>query len=235
MGIGINALNDLRASAEYILGKTTTHRYVVVDVIEWDNIVSRSKYERHLKNIDKRDPNATFSIDDAPVLKRLLSMDLPDDTLICETHDVYVDSVMTRWTNARFYILKQDGLVNAYHVAFTPKRALPSIKPMELPLYIGTDIMDSTPTLAIPAVSLWNTSIFTALRNITPRMPLDYIENIPFDEMNKNTVESMVDRAKNEYKFRRCWICNKPFALKRSDDADDILCSLRHPNVLDLI
>lgn len=235
MGIDYTALNDLRTSAEYILGKTTTHRYVVVDVFEWDNIIVRSKYERHMINASKRDSKATFSIDDIPVLKKLLNMELSDDTLICETHDVYVDSVMTRWTNARFYILKQDGLVNAYHIEFTPKRALPSIKPMELPLYIGTDIMDSTPTLAIPAVSLWNTTIFTALRNITPRTPLDYIENIPFDEMNKNTVESMIDRAKNEYKFRRCWICNKPFAVKRSDDADDILCSSRHPDLLDLI
>lgn len=230
MGIGINALNDLRTSAEYILGKTTTHRYVVVDVIEWDNIVARSKYERHLKNIGKRDPKATFSIDDTSVLKKLLNMDLSDDTLICETHDVYVDSVMTRWTNARFYILNQEGTVGAYHIEFTPKRALPSIKPIDISLYVGTDIMDSTPTLAIPAVSLWNPSIFTAFRNMSPLCGLSYIEKYIFDSMNVNTVENIIDRAKKEYKFYRCTKCNEPFAIKRTDSSsidECITCQLK--------
>lgn len=217
MGIGIDALNRLRTSAEYILGKTTTHRYVVVDVVEWENIVSRAKYERYLKNINKRDPNATFSIDDTNALSTLLKMNLEDGTLICETHDVYVDAAMTRWTNARFFILKQEGTVNAYHIEFTPKRALPSIKPINVPLYVGTDIMDSTPTLAIPAVPLWDPLIFTAFRHVDVGLPLGSIENCLFDEMNKSTVEKIVERAKNDFKFQRCSECNRPFAVKRTN------------------
>ena len=189
MGIGIDALNRLRTSAEYILGKTTTHRYVVVDVVEWENIVSRAKYERYLKNINKRDPNATFSIDDTNALSTL----------------------------PRFFILKQEGTVNAYHIEFTPKRALPSIKPINVPLYVGTDIMDSTPTLAIPAVPLWDPLIFTAFRHVDVGLPLGSIENCLFDEMNKSTVEKIVERAKNDFKFQRCSECNRPFAVKRTN------------------
>ena len=208
---------ELMGSIEYVLSRTSP-RSINVDAFEWDNIVARSKYERMMKVAHTRDPKAIFCIDDIPVLNKLLGMNLPDGTLLVETHDVYMDSHITRWSNAHFYTLCPVGSADFYHVSFSPKRAIPSVKPISVPLYEGTDILSGSPTLAIPSKRPWGGTLIMGLRGIHNGLDLGYLEEPIFDSINVNVITKLVDAAKAEFKFYRCPICNAPYAFSRKDE-----------------
>ena len=212
--MNVNDKMELVRSAEYVLSRTSP-RSINVDVFEWDNIIARSKYERMFRVAHTRDAKAIFGIDDIPTLNKLLSMNLPNGTLLVETHDVYMDSAITRWTNAHFYTLCPVGSADFYHVSFSPKRAIPSVKPISVPLYEGTDILTGEPTLAIPSKRPWGGSLIMNLRGIRGGINLNYLEEPIFDSINVNVITKLVNDAKTEFKFYRCPKCNGVYAFLR--------------------